>query len=189
MGWRNVTTQEAWARLWGPCALLWSTAAVASLHPLAALGVAVFAGIKHLSIIETIHDQLLPHTEARAPVVEINRQKALQVWWWHATGQVRELIECPARMASWYRSWAHGASVAFFGGLSVFAWERCAHLGAPGWGTVLGAVLLVLGLRAAEMQAATADWLCRYHRLPLDAVAAPGWPRRNLGCEDLWKDG
>jgi hypothetical protein len=189
MGWRNVTTREGWVRLWGPCALLWVAAAVASLHPLAALGMAVFAGIKHLSLIETIYDQLLTHTEARAPLVEINRQKALQVWWWRATGQVREAVECPTRLASWCKSWAHGSSAAFFGALSVFAWERCIHLGAPGLGAVLGAGLLLLGLRAAEMQAATADWLGRHHRLPLDAVAAPMWPRGNLGRKDLWNDG
>jgi len=184
----RVTDLEGWSRLLAPCALLWAVAALGAFHPMAACALAVVAGMKRCALMETIHDNLLPHDGVRAPTVEINRQKALQIWWWHATGQVRELIECPARLASWCKSWMHGADAAFFGALTACAMQAGAAMDAPNAGATAAALCLVLGLRAAEKQAATARWLALRRTLPLALVAAPMWPRANLGRADLWQE-
>ena len=187
MAWHRVANKEAWARLWGPCLGLWAAFCVALVHPFVAVLAIICLIGKRMGIEETIHDQLLPHDEARAPLVEINRQKTLQVWWFHATGHVREVVECPARLASWCRSWSHATTAMLAGACAAFVWERGQSLDAPLWAAFGAALCCVWGLREAERYAASADWLDKHHRLPLAAVAAPLWPRSRIGIRDLWE--
>lgn len=188
MAWNRVVTKEGWARLWGPCLGMWAAFSLALIHPFVAVLAIVCLLGKRMGLDETIHDHLLPHDEPRAPVVEINRQKALQVWWYRCTGQVREVVECPARLASWCRAWANATEAALAGACGAFVWERAHHLDAPFWAAFGTALCCVWGLRAAERYAAGADWLGRHHRLPLAAVAAPLWPRAHIGLKRLWED-